>query len=333
MRALFLGLGGVGQRHLRNLRALAPDAAVAAVRRQGRSFEIRNDLSVDDSADVMAKYQVEALPDLAAACAWKPDLAIVSTPSALHVEHCLALIAAGIPVMVEKPAAVEAEGYDRLVAAATAPVMVACQMRFNPLVRRFKDLLDQGRVGTVHSVEVTVHSYMPSWHGYERPDQFYAGRADLGGGVVMTEIHELDLLGWLIGPATTVKAVGGRLGAAEIDVEDTVAAALMLDHRGRAVPAAVSLSFVQQPPARRFVVNGSLGRMTMEVPKLRLTVEDAAGRAEVEQLPDFDRNELFIAELRHFLDCIAEGSPPLTSLDSCRAGQMMAVEMLRQVRG
>lgn len=335
MRALFLGLGGVGQRHLRNLRALRPEAEIRAVRTQGRSFEIRNDLSIDEGVDVMAKYRVAALPDLAAGLAWKPDLAVVSTPSALHVEHCLALVEAGVPVMVEKPAATDLAGYDRLAEAARAagvPVMVAYPQRFNPLVARLRTLLAEGRVGRIQSLEVTVHSHMPSWHKYEKPNEFYAGRRDLGGGVVMTEIHELDLLGWLFGPAQDIRAVGGRSSDEDMDVEDSVAAALAFRVEGRRIPAAVSLSFVQNPPARRFVINGSRGRMTMELPRLAVTIEEAGRPPLTETLPDFDRNELFIAELAHFLACLSSGDEPLCSLDSCRAGQEMADHMLRHVR-
>lgn len=335
MRALFLGLGGVGQRHLRNLRALRPDAEIAAVRRQGRSFEVRNDLSVDDSVDIMVKYAVTPLADLAAAIAWKPDCAVVSSPSALHAQHCLALIEAGVPVMVEKPATTTMADFDRLdqaAAKAKVPVMIAYQQRFNPLVARLRALLDQNAVGTIQSIEVTVHSHMPSWHGYEKPNEFYAGRADLGGGVVMTEIHELDLLGWLFGPARDVRAVGGTLGGFDIDVEDTVAAIAHFDLGGRAVPATIALSFVQQPPARRFVVNGALGRLTMELPRLTITREIAGQPAIVEALDDFDRNRLFVAELEHFLHCLDTVTPPLTALPACRPGQDLAATMQEQVR-
>lgn len=335
MRVLFLGLGGVGQRHLRNLRHLVPDASVAAIRAKGRVFEIRNDLSVDESVDMVDKYGVEILPDLTAGLAWTPDMAVVATPSALHVDHCLPLIEAGIAVLVEKPAATDGAGYDRLQDAAArrnVPVMVAYQQRFNPLVRRFREVLGQSRIGRIQSIEVTVHSHMPSWHAYEKPNEFYAGQAALGGGVVMTEIHELDLLGWMFGDASDVAATGGRLGDYDIDVEDTIAAVARFTLDGRAVPAAISLSFVQQPPARRFVVNGTLGRVTMELPKLTITVEDETGTADVTTLPDFDRNQLFIAELDHFLACVREQSEPSASLGSCRAGQRLAEEMLGQVR-
>ncbi|EME69325.1 oxidoreductase [Paramagnetospirillum caucaseum] len=335
MRALFLGLGGVGQRHLRNLRRLHPEAEIRAVRTKGRAFEINNDLTIDESVDVMDKYRVTALPDLATGLAWAPDLAVVSTPSALHVEHCLALLESGVPVMVEKPAATDSKGYAHLEEAAAKaglPLMVAYQQRFNPLVARLRTLLAAGRVGRVQSLEVTVHSHMPSWHGYEKPGEFYAGQRALGGGVVMTEIHELDLLGWLFGPASNIHAVGGTTGEWAIDVEDSVAAIMEFQVEGRRVPAAVSLSFVQNPPARRFVVNGSKGRLTMELPKLAITIEEAGRPPLAEQLPDFDRNELFLAELSHFLDCVARRAEPLSSLAACRAGQDLASEMLRQVR-
>ena len=52
MKALFLGLGGVGQRHMRNLRAIEPNAEFAAVRHRGRRFEITPELEADETVDI-----------------------------------------------------------------------------------------------------------------------------------------------------------------------------------------------------------------------------------------------------------------------------------------
>ena len=58
MKALFVGLGGIGQRHLRILRDLMPKVEISAVRRRGRRFEITDQLEADYSVDLIEKYQI-----------------------------------------------------------------------------------------------------------------------------------------------------------------------------------------------------------------------------------------------------------------------------------
>jgi predicted dehydrogenase len=325
MKVLFLGLGGAGQRHLRNLRALRPEATILAVRHAGRRFEIGDDLAPDFSSDIVSKYGIRILPNLDAAIANQPDLAIVASPSSLHVEQATTLIEAGVPTFVEKPLATSREGLDRFYTAARQrgiPVAVGYQLRHHPCAQRLKALLDAHRIGRLQSIEVTVHSHMPSWHGYEKPNEFYAGVAALGGGVVLTEIHEIDMLCWLFGRPQKVAAFGGTVGGYDIDVEDTVAA--ILEFPGPLV-VTLAMSFVQRPPGRRFVVNGSNGRIVMKIPKASIVVEDTTG-SEIERLEvaNFDRNGMFVAELRDFLTAVESHISDL-SLDSIRDGQDAAL--------
>jgi predicted dehydrogenase len=332
MKALFFGLGGAGQRHLRNLRTLRPEAEIAAVRHTGRRFVIGSDLKADFSADVAVKYGVKELKTIAEGLSFKPDFAVVASPSSRHVETCVALLEAGIPVFVEKPASVNRAGLDKLVGLARKkPLMVGYHLRFHPCVKRLRELIDTKRVGRVQSVEVAVHSHMPSWHGYEKPDSFYAGRKDLGGGVVLTEIHEIDLLAWLFGLPTRVTAFRGNASDLGLDVEDTVGAVLEQKDAGRIFPVTLMLSFMQRPPARRFAVNGSEGRIVMDIPRLTVAVESVTGATDLFQVPDFDRNTIFIEELSHFLDCVESGEEPSASIASVAPGERTALAILESL--
>ena len=329
MRALFLGLGGAGQRHLRNLRGLFPDASAAAVRYAGRSFEITAALQADHSVDLMSKYEIEALSDIDAGIAWKPDIAIVSSPSSLHVRQCSALARAGIATLVEKPLAIARGELDELrgLLRAGPPVAVGYTLRYLPCVLRLKEWLEARRIGRIQSVEIAVHSNMPAWHPYEKPNEFYAGRRDLGGGVILTEIHEIDLLCWLLGRPVRVAAVGGTLSEHPIDVEDTVGVVAELPG---GVPVTLTLSFVQAPPSRRFAINGSEARISLDIPRLTIVLEDASG-AVVDrfELAELDRNRLFVSELKDFIGWAGGAAPSssLATVDSASAGETTAFAM------
>ncbi|MCH8157703.1 MAG: Gfo/Idh/MocA family oxidoreductase [Nitrospinae bacterium] len=330
MRALFFGLGGVGQRHLRNLKMLRPQVEIAAVRHSQRVFEVGNDLKADSSTNIEKKYDIQVMTSFEEGLKFKPDLAVVANPSSLHVETVANLVENGIPVFVEKPLVTSREGLMRLTdltARKQVPVMVAYQMRFHPCVIRLKELLDQKKIGPISSVEISIHSYMPAWHEYEKPEEFYAGKNSLGGGVVLTEIHEIDLLSWFFDSTKKVMAFGGTLGPYALDVEDTVGAVLECESGGRTFPVSLMMSFMQKPPTRRLVVNGAEGRLILELPRFTLTHVLADGTVgECFQLPEnFDRNNFYIDELAHFLQCLEEGSKPLTSLPEILDGEKVAL--------
>ena len=62
-----------------------------------------------------------------------------------------------------------------------------------------KDIIDHKKLGRISSVEININSYMPDWHPYESYKEYYVGKKELGGGVVLTEIHEIDFINWLFG--------------------------------------------------------------------------------------------------------------------------------------
>ena len=58
------------------------------------------------------------------------------------------------------------------------------------------------------AVRIEIGEYLPGWHTYEDYRRMYASRADLGGGVVLSQIHELDYVYWLFGMPKRVFAWG-----------------------------------------------------------------------------------------------------------------------------
>lgn len=331
MKALFVGLGGVGQRHLRNLRRLWPDAELLAVRSRGRSFEIKDDLTPDHAVDIVKKYGIRVFGRIEDAAKAKPDFAIVSNPTSLHVATTRSLLERGIPILLEKPISDSEEGLDELVALSAkkgVPVMVGYMMRFHPSAERMEGLLNAAAVGDVHSAVLISHSYVPSWHKYEQPKEFYAGSRSLGGGAVLTEIHELDLLHWYFGRPRRLWALGGKLSALDLDVEDTASSLLEFERDGRRFPVSVSVSFAQTAPLRRFMVFGERGRIQWDILAGRIEVEDPArGLQDVFEVHNFQRNDLFVRELEHFLDCLASGREPRTALPLVLAGHRTALKI------
>ena len=95
----------------------------------------------------------------------------------------------------------------------------------------------EGRLGRLLAARVHFGEYLPAWHPWEDYRQGYAARADLGGGVLLTQCHSLDYLPWLVGEVESVWGFVGKLSDLEVDVDDTAEIGLRFDGRGAGEPA------------------------------------------------------------------------------------------------
>ncbi|TDU28350.1 putative dehydrogenase [Panacagrimonas perspica] len=319
MRVLFCGLGGIGQRHLRNLRTLmGDDLEVHAYRVRGLRQKLRDNLSIEENADLEADYGLIVHTDLQAALSTQPQVVFVCNPSSLHTPIALAAARAGAHVFLEKPVSHSLDGLDELqaVVESTGRVCyVGYNLRFHPGFERLKTLLDDGFFGNIFSVQAEVGEYLPGWHRYEDYRQMYASRQDQGGGVILSQIHEMDLIYWYFGMPESIVCRGGKLSNLEIDVEDT--ATSLMQYRGPLgrFPISLHQDFVQRPPARTFKIAGDRGVAIMNLIANHLQVYSSEGQLiEQSEFVGFQRNDMFLAQMRHFLACVQQGEVPRVGL-------------------
>ena len=139
MKALFVGLGSIGQRHLRNLRELKGESVdILAWRARGLNRVVTNILEVESGADLQSRYGLRLVPTLEAGLSENPDVTFICNPSSLHVPVALAALGAGSHVFVEKPLSNNMNNVDALIAEAERAGLVGylgSQFRFHPAVK------------------------------------------------------------------------------------------------------------------------------------------------------------------------------------------------------
>jgi predicted dehydrogenase len=137
------------------------------------------------------------------------DAVYVATPPSTHKLYALMSIAAGKPVYVEKPMAMDAAECDEIIAAGGAagvPVFVAYYRRMLPRFHKVRELLFGERaIGTPRGVHaVLVEPHRPR---YDNPQALpWHVRPDISGGGLFMDVgcHTLDILDWLFGPMASV---------------------------------------------------------------------------------------------------------------------------------
>jgi predicted dehydrogenase len=328
-KILFVGLGGAGQRHLRIFKSLlAPQTVFTAFRSTRHTPLLNADFSVNEKDGVENHYGLKTFGDLEAALDDGPDLVVISTPSALHLDAAQSAAERGIGVFVEKPFSHNLAGFETFrnkVLTKDIVFFISFQRRFHSLIRKAQHIIADGKLGDIFSAVFNVASYVPAWHGYEDFRKLYACRKDLGGGVLLTEIHELDLCHWFFGSPRAVSCTGGTLGGVEMDVEDT--AHVTLDYPGLAVN--VNLCFMQKHNRRDFFVAGTKGHLEWNQDGNTLAFEDyASGKTEICTEPDAANDDMFVAQAEYFLNAVTSKNSP-DQLENARAS-LALVEVAKQ---
>lgn len=333
MKALFCGLGSIGQRHLRNLRALHGDSIeVLAFRARGGGPVLNADMTVRAGADLESAYNLHSFSRLEDALAEKPDVAFITNPNALHLPVALECARAGCHLFIEKPVSHSMEGVQELeevVERNRLAVFVAYQFRFHPGLQFIKSLIDGGRLGNLTYAHIVNAEYLPDWHPWEDYRETHPARRELGGGCLAIQTHELDYALWLFGMPATVYAAGGHLSSLKVNVEDTVDVLMRCVSGGRPFPVHIHLDYLQRPPQRVCEVVGDLGKVRYDFYAEQTEFIDHRTQvAEVVRFGAFDRNRMFLEELRHFFACVKGEERPLIDLEeglrSMRVGEAAA---------
>ncbi len=255
---------------------------------------------------------------LSAALAEQPRIAIVSNPTAQHIEVALAAASAGCDLLIEKPISHSLDGCQQLkqvVDARKLVAMVGCQFRFHPLLIELRSELNAGRIGNVIGASAEWGEYLPGWHPWEDYRRSYSSRADMGGGVILTLIHPLDYLYWMFGDVARVQAATRSVPSLETPAAEDWAETTLTFASG--VVAQVHLDYFQRPPVHQLKIWGDDGAAAIDFQAGVLEWRSATGdKAIVSRVPvGFERNSMFLDEARHFLDCVENRCPPAIPID------------------
>ena len=141
---------------------------------------------------------------------------------------------------------------------------------------------------------------MPDWHRLEDYRRGYSARSELGGGVILDAIHEIDYLRWLFGPVADVVCLAGKLSHLEIDTEDTAA---MLLQFANGTFGEVHLDYVQRAYRRTCQIIGDEGAIHWDFAAGQVRWYSARTRLwnQYENTAGWEVNQMYIDEMKHFL--------------------------------
>jgi predicted dehydrogenase len=211
VRIAVAGAGLIGRRHIEEVDA-SPDADLASIVDPGPAGpELAEKIHVPLYQSLTELFERD-----------KPDGIILATPNQMHVDGGLDCVAAGVPVIVEKPIGDTIEGATRLVEAgetAGVPVLTGHHRDYSPIMAKAREIVRSGRLGPIVAVVGTALFY--------KPDDYFDGgggwRRQPGGGPILLNLtHEVNNLLSLCGDIVRVQAVTSN-ATRGFPVEDTTA--------------------------------------------------------------------------------------------------------------
>jgi predicted dehydrogenase len=245
-----LGLGSIGRRHARILNSLNKNIKLYTYRTKKGTLKDTPEYIADiDEKEYKSKFF---------------DLIIVSNPSSLHLRTIKEIIKNDnvSKIFVEKPFCLSSEiNQCKKLVSKTKNILFypgSC-VRFHSGVNLIRELVKTRELGKPLECMAHFGSYMPNWHPYEDYRNSYASRKNLGGGVLHTSIHEIDLVCHLFGKPKLVGNYINNISLKKIDVED-IAHMLLTTEKCKVVN--VSLNFFQKPLCRYLEICFENGTVT-----------------------------------------------------------------------
>ena len=294
-----VGLGRHGTRYATHLLAQdVPGASLAAVCRRdaaaARAFAASRGIIAHTDPDLLfADPSVDAI--------------VLAVPPNLHPALVSAALAAGKPVLVEKPLATDTEGARTILAAArgaSSPLMVAHTLRFDTVVQTLRASLSAIGPLTLLTLDQMA----------EPSDQVWGDAPGVGGALVNIGVHGFDLVRFLTGQEV-VEVVCRTARAQSMQTEDTFAALLTLS--GPPGLAVVVDSRAAGGRSGRIVAVGQTGQLAGDFSAGTLTLIRGRERTPV-ALPASAPTVREV--LRAFVQALQEGRPvPVPAEDGYRA--------------
>ncbi len=206
MVVLIIGLGSIAKKHIKAIQIMNPSAYFLAM---------RNSVEAETVEGVTNIYQwTEVLVP--------PDFVIISNPTKMHKKTISEALTLNRPLFIEKPVVKTWSEANALLTETEiqhCPTYVACNLRFHPCLLFLKEQLATSHI-KINEVNVYCGSDLSKWRPGQDYKKSYSASAELGGGVHLDLIHEVDYCYWLFGKPQEVISIKRKVSQLEIDSID-----------------------------------------------------------------------------------------------------------------
>jgi predicted dehydrogenase len=300
MKAFVIGYGSIGKRHIKNLTKHMNVQCIVLSQRTNDSFLKKNCILVNNLKDGLSL---------------KPDFAIITNQTNLHLKTAMKIAEFNIPFFIEKPLSNNLKNVEKLIHIIKKnkiSTLVGCNLRFHPCFIEAKKILLKNKIGRIISIQSQNSSYLPDWHPDEDYSKSYSAQKN-SGGIVYTCIHEIDYLCWFFGKVSSISSSIGKYSDLKIKTDDL--ADIILKFKNQII-CNLHLDFNQKSPVRYCRIVGTKGILYLNFLNSELSFFDYKINKWkiIICLKKYDSNSMYVDELNHFIDCIIKNKKSVNSV-------------------
>lgn len=301
MKFLVAGLGSMGKRRVRCLKALGYENIVGFDVREDRRKESKEKYGIE----VLSKLP-ESLNDF--------DALIISTPPDLHIEYIQMGLKYNIPCFVEASVIVAGlNEIDQVAKSKNVFVAPSCTLKFHPMIKEIKKITQSKKYGKLCSLTYNCGQYLPDWHPWEKVTDYYVSKKETGGAREIVAF-ELTWLADVIGKPVDIKGYYGKTMDVGADIDDTYVAALKWDGGYGAFQVDVTARFF----TRFLLMNFETAQVRWDWDNACLRIFDSKDQKwttitqEMSEFhPGYNKNileEIYVNEIKSFISGIKDPS-------------------------
>ena len=317
MNILIIGLGSIGQRHLRNLKLIEPKSNFYAIKsNRKKSAPLLNNLNKVLKGDIKKKYLLKYFNSVSEIYKnnIKIDCAFVCTPSSKHISQVIELLNYNIHCFIEKPLGSSTKQLSKLESLLKKKnkliTMMGYQLRFNPLIKYLNNVIKKkSPIGKLISANIHHGENIKDFHPYEDYRISYAANKKLGGGVILTQIHEIDYFLHLFSDYKIKNAtyISSKVSELDIDVEDIFSSNFLLKKNKNKMLCSINLNYFERPKKRKFYLIGDNGSLVACFNTQKIHI--FKNRKEKILKFSFKKNDIFIKEIKFFISKVKSKKP------------------------
>ena len=303
MKVIIVGFGSIGQRHCKNLLEESNAEILLSTKHNLKNFKNNK--------------RIQNLPSLEKCLKNQPDIGLVCNTSSLHVETAIKLAKNNCHLLIEKPLSNSLKNITPLLSLIEKNKIITLMgfnLRFHPCLIKIKQLLSKNKIGRVIYVNAENGSYLPDWHPEEDYRKSYSSSNTLGGGAVLTCLHEIDYLYWLFGNVKEVSAITGKFSDLDIDSEDLSSISLRFKNN---IIAEVHLDLFQRPAQRSCKIVGTNGTLFCDFNRNIVSLYELNKKKwkEIMNLKNYNINDMYVEEMKQLLKCVRTQKKSINDID------------------
>jgi len=261
-KILIVGLGSMGKRRIRNLQKL------------GYKQLLGFDLRVDRVLETNKKYKIKCFDNFRNALNEKPAIMIIATPPHLHKEYAKKAIQQNIHVFLEVNLLHNhVQSILKFSEKKSSIVCSSSTMRYHPVVKKLKTLLEQKKIGKIYSIHHHVGHFLPNWHPWENYKDFFVSRKETGGARELVPV-ELIWLTYVFSDVRSVFANVNKISKLDVKIDDNYQAILEFKNK---VFCTLNIDVFSIPSVKETKIIGEKGTIICDFTKSQLKIDTGKG--------------------------------------------------------